>query len=656
MNWLQKSESIKQRATRLMDRLAELGGSVGLPNAGWPVPDDMFWSARHNLDRQEFDIAVCGDVSQGKSAFINALVGEQLLPSNEHPTTSQLFRITNAPVREFKFVFTDGTAQAFESPDDLLRHGTVLCAQESIGGKIIDYIDIRMPLEHIPPSIHLWDTPGLGVTHFSHEEITCRCISRCDAFLFLSRPERPLTDQELDFIEKALSATGECIFVQTMIDKYNADSAETVARRNEEILRQRFGMGFQEKYRRTPDFRFVPCSSQNFLKSLERKNDTAKKRFFELSRFGGIHEALENLLFRTTCMAVVLPACEESAKFHDKLAAGFDESAKLLAARSDEEREAMQIEKRKQKDEFELNWGNPGIKRIGLERDIQRIFKTAADNALCLFSRKAELHDRFVRDVDALTSEKAVIALQERLAEKLPGAVSRQWQGILAETRTALQRVSERFSGELALPGEGSGVVLGDVRWAAAVRESSLCKTALKTLAGVKQGALAGGFVGGAAVALGYMLAPATGGTSLIVAAGLGALSEVLGQIWGGTTAFNVSRQEALESAKASVVQAIDNYFGALERAYAMAPIGQASRIEAAFEGLQTLAWERFRSILGTERKNHENACARLDAQALLEGENALKEEQDILLLRTELGKWQTSMEQFMKELAEAVA
>ena len=42
---------------------------------------------KQNLDKQEYKIAVVANMSSGKSTFINALFGKEVLPAFNHATT-----------------------------------------------------------------------------------------------------------------------------------------------------------------------------------------------------------------------------------------------------------------------------------------------------------------------------------------------------------------------------------------------------------------------------------------------------------------------------------------------------------------------------------------------------------------------------------------
>ena len=74
-----------------------------------PKPSASFTTAQALVADNNYEVVVCGEVKKGKSSFINALLGQRLLPVNSDVATAQVFRISDAPEESFRLVFTDGT-------------------------------------------------------------------------------------------------------------------------------------------------------------------------------------------------------------------------------------------------------------------------------------------------------------------------------------------------------------------------------------------------------------------------------------------------------------------------------------------------------------------------------------------------------------------
>jgi len=133
-----------------------------------------------------FLLVVVGEFNAGKSAFINALVGENLLKEGVTPTTTQVH---------------------------ILRYGNSLerfRLEEDIEGN-------TAPLEFLK-EISIVDTPGTNAIIREHEEITSRFIPRSDLILFVTSADRPFTESERVFLEQIRSWGKKVVLIINKID------------------------------------------------------------------------------------------------------------------------------------------------------------------------------------------------------------------------------------------------------------------------------------------------------------------------------------------------------------------------------------------------------------------------------------------------------
>lgn len=117
-----------------------------------------------------FLLVVVGEFNAGKSAFINALFGEQLLEEGVTPTTNKI---------------------------NLLRYGSL--EEEKIIDK--EKVILTFPIDWLE-DISIVDTPGTNAIIRTHEEITSQFIPRSDLVLFITSADRPFTESERLFLEK----------------------------------------------------------------------------------------------------------------------------------------------------------------------------------------------------------------------------------------------------------------------------------------------------------------------------------------------------------------------------------------------------------------------------------------------------------------------
>ena len=100
-------------ASTLHDRareLADIARQLGLPQLGEHILADT----DRRLDRAQLRVLVLGEIKQGKSTLINAILGEALLPSGVTPTTGAVVQIVHADELGRFLVAPDGQRSNLE--------------------------------------------------------------------------------------------------------------------------------------------------------------------------------------------------------------------------------------------------------------------------------------------------------------------------------------------------------------------------------------------------------------------------------------------------------------------------------------------------------------------------------------------------------------
>jgi small GTP-binding protein len=135
-----------------------------------------------------FLLVVVGEFNSGKSAFINALLGQKLLKEGVTPTTTQI------NVLQF------GETQERRVQNENLH---VLTA----------------PLELLA-ELNIVDTPGTNAIIRQHEAITQQFVPRSDLVLFVTSADRPFTESERQFLEKIRDWGKKVVIVLNKIDLF----------------------------------------------------------------------------------------------------------------------------------------------------------------------------------------------------------------------------------------------------------------------------------------------------------------------------------------------------------------------------------------------------------------------------------------------------
>jgi small GTP-binding protein len=133
-----------------------------------------------------FLLVVVGEFNSGKSAFINALIGQPVLEEGVTPTTAQV---------------------------TILRHGDQ--AQRVVVGP--HQLAVTAPVDLLK-DIHIVDTPGTNAIIREHEMITSDFVPRSDLVVFLTSADRPFTETERAFLERIRDWGKKIVFVINKID------------------------------------------------------------------------------------------------------------------------------------------------------------------------------------------------------------------------------------------------------------------------------------------------------------------------------------------------------------------------------------------------------------------------------------------------------
>lgn len=213
----------KQDVTAALEELGAIAASLGAK------------SLKERLDREivkklvedRFHLVVVGEFNHGKSTFVNALLGEAVLPVGVTPTTAAIHHIKHTSVPEATVVYQSGKREGIAFED--ARRFAVGGGQSA---DEVDYLEVGYPAKLLEERILLVDTPGVNDLSLQRADITYSYIPRADAVLFLLDAGQILKESERQFLnDKLLKASRDkIVFIITKWDILNDDEkAEALA-------------------------------------------------------------------------------------------------------------------------------------------------------------------------------------------------------------------------------------------------------------------------------------------------------------------------------------------------------------------------------------------------------------------------------------------
>jgi small GTP-binding protein len=281
----------EDQAQFLRDEKQELA-EIRLALAELDVPRDALDTLEQAILQLDelFLLVIVGEFNAGKSALMNALLGEKVLPEGVTPTTS---RVT------------------------LVKWG------EQVAEKVVD--ESFSTYAHPLPLLHelnIVDTPGTNAVIRRHERLTDEFVPRSDLVLFVTSADRPMTESERQFLERIRAWGKKVVMVLNKVDIFENNAAldevrQFVLRHAEDVL------GFPPG--------FFPVSARLAQRARAMPDGDERRRRLEASRI----EALEGYI-----QATLDDAARLQLKFNNPLGVA-EHIVEQTASTADEQAETL---------------------------------------------------------------------------------------------------------------------------------------------------------------------------------------------------------------------------------------------------------------------------------------------------------------------------
>ncbi len=197
-----------------------------------------------------FLLVVVGEFNSGKSAFINALLGQKLLKEGVTPTTTQI---------------------------NVLRYGE--SQERQVESENLH--TLTAPVELLA-ELNIVDTPGTNAIIRQHEAITQQFVPRSDLVLFVTSADRPFTESERAFLERIRDWGKKVLIVLNKTDLFqNQEELDLVIAFISQNARALLGI--------SPEI--FPISARLALRS-----KLGEPEFWQASNFEALEKYIQNTL------------------------------------------------------------------------------------------------------------------------------------------------------------------------------------------------------------------------------------------------------------------------------------------------------------------------------------------------------------------------
>lgn len=229
-------EIFEKSKDELVDIYGELveNKAINLNN----INEETLKEKSSNLQKEEFILAVAGQIKSGKSTLLNALIfGNDILPSADTPYTAKITEIRYGSDKKLKAIFytkdewqelkneiteiDDKKVNYFKNfiePDiknssyikflnqtkeDDISNLKEYVAKGGVYTPFVKSVEIYYPAE-ILKSLVVVDTPGTNDPNIFRSKITLDWIKRCDAAIYATYVGRLLDESDMKFINEYL--------------------------------------------------------------------------------------------------------------------------------------------------------------------------------------------------------------------------------------------------------------------------------------------------------------------------------------------------------------------------------------------------------------------------------------------------------------------
>jgi GTP-binding protein EngB required for normal cell division len=278
------------------------------------------------LAEDRFNLVVLGQFKRGKSSLMNAVIGRDLLPTGLLPLTSVVTALRFGPAE--RLVLTRDNSWPQEAPISALAE--YVTERGNPGNvKKIGTAYVELPVSLLRRGLHFVDTPGVGSIHEQNTATTYAFLPQCDAALFVTSVDTPLSELEVDFLNTIRQHARKVFFVVNKTDLLAAEEREEVLSFIREGLRKAAG---------GEEVRLFAVSSREALEA-KRAGDEARYRRSGLKE---LEDALGTFLANEKSRALLVSLLDRALRLLEEESAevALQRSAALATAETRQERRA----------------------------------------------------------------------------------------------------------------------------------------------------------------------------------------------------------------------------------------------------------------------------------------------------------------------------
>ncbi|MCL6449299.1 MAG: dynamin family protein, partial [Armatimonadetes bacterium] len=184
---------------------------------------ELLQETKERFEKETFTLVILGEFKRGKSTFVNALLGEPLLPTAIVPLTAIPTIIHYQEHPGAQVVFLNGERRVIE-----LEAITAFVTEKEnpANRKQVREVQVGYASPFLRRGVILVDTPGVGSVYEHNTGAAYAYLPRSDAGIFLLSVDAPLSKTEIDYLKDVRQHVHKLFFVVNKIDVVSGSDVE----------------------------------------------------------------------------------------------------------------------------------------------------------------------------------------------------------------------------------------------------------------------------------------------------------------------------------------------------------------------------------------------------------------------------------------------
>lgn len=196
----------------LLDEVGAIARAAGRADLGTRLA-----GARSRLVDPRMRVVVVGQLKQGKSQLVNALLNLNICSVGDDETTAVATVVQNAQSPSAELVLAEPGLDPVRVPVPIDELAALTPTTPLAGGREVLRVEVKVPSPLLADGLVLVDTPGVGGHGNPHAASTLGLLTAADAVLVLSDASQEFTEPELAFLRqvRALCPAVACLVSKT---------------------------------------------------------------------------------------------------------------------------------------------------------------------------------------------------------------------------------------------------------------------------------------------------------------------------------------------------------------------------------------------------------------------------------------------------------